>query len=220
MRTSFFAILTLLGGASAASAGAISFNFSTPANTNLGSYTYSFASTPSGYNVTAYGFEDGKTNNLYVKNEGSTENGLGLTGQDDSEIDCQGLVVLDISSLSSATALQLEIDSVSRGEDFAVYGLTSSAFSGGSKEPTLTGNPLVTGGSSLDGDFFSVPNFANYKYLAVTATEGNVLLEGLTANITGVGALAATPEPATMGFVGLGLIAFALSGRRLGRSRS
>ena len=218
MKTPFCAILTLLG-VCAASAGTVSYDFSTPANTNLGSYTSTFASTPSGYSITAYGFENGKTNNLYAKNEGS-DSGLGLAGQNDFEIDDSGLVVLDISSLSSATTLQLEIDSVERGEGFAVYGLTSSAFSGGSKDPTLPGKALVTGGSSLNGDFFSVPNFANYKYLAVTATEGNVLVEGLTANIAGVGALAATPEPATLGFVGLALIGLSLGGRGVRQSRS
>jgi hypothetical protein len=214
MKTTITAIITLLG-AFTASATTVTYNFSTPANQSLGSSSQSFASTPSGYSITAYGFENGVANNLYLKNEGTSETGLGLASQNDFEIDKHGLVVIDISNLDFASLLQLEVGSVDSGESFAVYGLTSSAFSGGSTAPKLPGTALVTGGSSLDDTYFSVPTFSGYKYLALTATEGNVLLQGLSANISGsIGNIAtATPEPATMCIVGLALVGVALAGR-------
>lgn len=212
MKTILFAI-TLLG-AFTVSATTVTYNFSTPANQSLGASSQSFASTPTGYSITAYGFENGSANSLYIKNEGTSESGLGLASQNDFEIDTHGLVVIDISNLDSASLLQLEVASVDRGESFAVYGLTSSAFSGGSTAPKLPGSALVTGGSSLDDTYFSVPDFSGYKYLALTATDGNVLLQGLSANVTGsIGNVAGTPEPATMGIVGLALVGVALAGR-------
>jgi hypothetical protein len=212
MKTTFTAIITILG-AFTASATTVTYNFSTPANQDLGSYSQAFVSTPTGYTITAYGFENGQTNDLYIKNESATEKGIGLAGQDDSEIDKHGLLVLDISTLDPASILQLEISSVDPGEKFAVYGLTSSAYSGGSTAPTLPGSALFSGTSTLNNIYFSVPTFSNYKYLALTAPTGNVLLEGVTATIGGSIGNSATPEPATMGFVGLALITLALGGR-------
>ena len=77
MKTTITAIITLLG-AFTASATTVTYNFSTPANQSLGSSSQSFASTPTGYSITAYGFENGVSNNLYLKNEGTSETGLGL----------------------------------------------------------------------------------------------------------------------------------------------
>ena len=212
MKTTSFAIISLLG-AITASAATITYDFSSPANTDLGSYTHSFVSTPTGYTITAYGFEGGKTNNLYVKNQGAGETGLGLYRQDASEIDTKGLVVLDISSLSSALSLQLEIASVDFNEGFAIYGLSSGDYSGNSTAPKISAIALYKGGSSVGDKYFSVPDFASYHYLALSATKGNVLLEGLTANIADSSLGSATPEPATMGFVGLALVCVALGGR-------
>jgi hypothetical protein len=214
MKTTITAIITLLG-ALTASAATVTYNFSTPANQSLGSSSQSFASSPTGYSITAYGFENGVANNLYLKNEGSSESGLGLASQSDFEIDTHGLVVIDISSLDSASLLQLEVASVDPGESFAVYGLTSSAFSGGPTAPVLSGPALFTGGKSLDDTYFSVPSFSGYKYLALTATDGNVLLQGLSANVTGSisNIASSTPEPASMGIVGLALVGVALAGK-------
>jgi hypothetical protein len=212
MKTTLSAIITILG-TFAASAATVTYNFSTPANTDLGSYSHSFVSTPTGYTITAYGFENGAANDLYLKSANG-DSGLGLAHQNNFEIDTHGLVVLDISNLDSATLLQLEISSVDSGENFALYGLTSSAFSGGSSAPSLPGAALVTGGSSLNDIYFSVPNFSNYQYLALKASSGNVLLQGVTANVLNTNIInSATPEPATMGFVGLALVAVALGGR-------
>jgi hypothetical protein len=218
MKTTFFAILTLLS-AFAASAATITYNFSTPSNTGLGSYMHNFASSPTGYTITAYGFENSAANDLYIKNQGSSETGLGLAHQNNFEIDNHGLVVFDISNLDSATFLQLKLGSVDQGESFAVYGLASGAYSGGTTAPKLPAAALFTGGSSLDDVYFSVPNFSSYQYLAVTAPAGNVLVEGITANFGAITNLA-TPEPAPMGLVGLALVGVALARRKAVRQRA
>jgi hypothetical protein len=221
MKTIFFAMITVLGTFTAAAAPVSNYDFDFSAftkNTNLGSYRNSFVSAPSGYTIQAYGFENGSANDLYEKHQGSSDNGLGLAFQGSQEIDSHGLLILDISGLNSPQSLGLELSSIDGGEKFAVYGLTSQAYSGGTTAPKLTGNPLFTGGSLLDDKYFSVPAYSNYQYLAITARSGNVLLEGVTANLAGVSALS-TPEPATMGFVGLALIAFALGGRLVRQNR-
>ena len=187
MKTTFFAI-TLLGAALTASATTVTYDFSTAINNNDGSYADTFKSNPSGYTITEYGFQDN-----------------------------QNLAILNIASLDSAVTLALEITGLEHGDSFTVSGLTSSQYGGGSSAPKASGVLLFTGGSSNDNAYFSVPSFSNYTYLAISSSDCDPSLKGVEATFA-VGSIAniassATPEPATMAFVGLALVSVALVGK-------
>jgi hypothetical protein len=174
------AAIITLLGAFAASATTVTYDFSTP-NNNSGSYTDTLVSNPTGYSIT----ESGSQSN-------------------------PSLIILNITSLASASALDLELDGVGRGDSFTVSGLTSSTYNPGSA------TVLFAGGSANDDAYFSVPNFTNYSYLAISTSGGNQTLEGVEATFAVKSisnAVAVTPEPASMGFVGLALVGVALVGK-------
>jgi hypothetical protein len=174
------AAIITLLGAFAASATTVTYDFSTP-NSNSGSYTDTLVSNPAGYSI----MESGSQNSPNV-------------------------IILNIASLASASALDLELDGVNPGDSFTVSGLTSGAYNAGSA------TVLFAGGSANDDAYFSVPNFTNYSYLAISTSGGSQTLEGVEATFTAKSisnSVAVTPEPASMGFVGLALVGVALVGK-------
>ena len=169
-----------------AAAATITFSFTNPAG-DLGSNTHTYASTPSGYSITAYGYRSGAPVNLYGKTGGGDENGLGLIGTPDFEIAGSAIILLDISQLQSAQSLQLSIGSVQPCEGYNIYG-----------ENQLNGSKTLLVAGDIDGSFFSVPGFTQFKYIGVGAGNGDVLLDAVRFTVA--------PEPSTLVLVGVTLI--------------
>jgi hypothetical protein len=151
-----------------------------------------------------------KATALFAKNGGGDETGLGIAADptNDDEIIRNSFIQIDLAGLltqKSITGLQLVIGSVQSGEGFAIWGSNTAA---------LPGTLLTSGTSAMDDIGFSVPGYGSYRYVSVSATANNVLLDTVTA------ATGAAPEPGTLGLAlmaGLGL-AFLKLGPQKGRS--
>ena len=175
----------------------------------------SFTSTPSGYTLTAYGFNStlsnsnqtltlGTATNLYGKNDGPGETGLGINNDPagDHEIWPRSTVKLDLTSIFSTyptEAVTLTVGSVQNGEGFAVFG-------GSSSPSSFLGS--VTGNSdSQDVYTFTVTASqvaASGDKLYLTATSNNVVLETVD--------VASVPEPSTFALMFTGIAAFTAFG--------
>jgi hypothetical protein len=185
--------------------------FSNPSGTLSTSQVY----TSNGVNIVAYGFLEGSPNtptDLYGKASGGDENGLGLkrdtTG--DNEIQTNDFVQLDFSDPNTKlniTQAQMSIGSSTNGEGWAIYGSNTLG--------TL-GTLLKTG--SNENSFNILPYLGDtqgqYRYLSVTATKGNVLLDSVVLTGTAPTTCFATPEPATLLMVGLALTGCGITMRK------
>jgi hypothetical protein len=195
----------LLGAAAVASAASISFDFSdcgkisgppgfqcpnTPAGTSTLTYT------SGGLNITASGYAIGGSGaELYVKQAGYGETGLGIAADVNHEINSNYVVDLNVRDLTNhgITSGWLTLLSVQTGEGYKV----------------CTGNVAAQVGadncqSAYGGLVDTIPiTWSNLDYLiGITAPTGNVLVAS---------SLVATPEPGTIalfgaGAAGLGLI--------------
>jgi hypothetical protein len=110
---------------------------------------------------------------LFFKNAGSDEIGLGLNNTHDNELQVtngvpDNYIQLDLRSILSHgfTSGKIEVGSVQPGESFSLWGSSSAG--------TL-GTLLGTFGSSLDDQFVSVPNFGSYGYISIAAAAADVL---------------------------------------------
>lgn len=134
----------------------------------------------SGVTVTAYGFGPGGATNLYGKNAGLTETGLGLTNDPSgqNEITLGSFVQLDISQLlpKGYTTAAIFVNSVQSGEPWDLFASNTLGVLG-----TLEINNSLVANQAVD-----VSSLLNFKYLGLTAHFGgrhhdNVLLGQVTA---------------------------------------
>jgi len=185
------------------SAGTLTWNFlndvpSASSGVAVGS-PHSFADTQSDPTLLTASIVQGSSTQLFEKNDGGDEVGLGIFGLPDNEISTTSKIKLDLSSLLalSPTSISVALSSVQRGEGgFVEYGATSAGFNVSDENAhTLNLSTL-----SADGG-----------YIEVYATSGNVLV----ADITAVTPKSSVPEPADAGFLALGLLA--LTGCKLHR---
>ncbi len=150
-------------------------NFNLPSGTLGTSQAYNV----NGVKITAYGYNtSGGTAALYGKNAGGDENGLGINGTTDNEIDRTHFVQLDLTNLiaAGATNVQILINSIQTGETYAIYGSNTLG---------SLGTLLYSGTSKDDNKAFTMPGYPTYKYIAVIATSQNVLLGAITATLPG-----------------------------------
>ena len=193
----------LIGVAMAASLPAGTINFS--GGGSLGSSNTYGPVTATGY------LSNGNTGTLFGKGTAGgtgSEDGLGLTADPtgDNEIfarlatgaPASDFIQLDITGLSGA--IQISMGSTG-GDTWAVYGSNSAGVLGGTQ--------LASGGND-DAAEVTVTNAKNYKFLDVVALTNNVLLQDLKYT----GSETSTPEPGTLGVVGLGGVLIGLLRRK------
>jgi len=145
----------------------------------------------SGYSITAYGYDNnsgtGVARDLFYKNAGSDEIGLGLVGitHNELQVDSQGnplqFIQLNITSILNAGFFggRIEVGSVQSGELFDLYGSNALGILGTKLNSTSYD-------SSTDDQFVSIPNFGTYKYISVVAAAADVMPVAFQAQITPV----------------------------------
>ena len=188
-----------------ANAAAINFNFQeNGSNLDLGP-TSTF--TESGFSLTASGFlTAGGTTNLFAKNLGGTETGLGTTSDPSGqhEIVTTNFVQLTLPTAPPANFSMVLLTSVQTGESAQVFFTTTPG--------TLTGATLIGTVSNANGSI-SIPAGDQTGFIDITAGAVNVLLAG--AHIT-----TSVPDGgSTVALLGIALTAVE-GARRMFRARA
>jgi hypothetical protein len=208
---------TLFGVGISAQAGSLTFNFTGPTG-NVGSNKETFTSGL--YSVTAYGFNNDtntSAHNLYDKNSGGGETGIGLVSTLDNELTLKSggstyanFIQLDVSQIEKVLAsATIEIGSVTGPEKYDLYGSNTLG---------SIGTLLASGLSSSSA---VIPQWGKDAYISVAVHADpcnpcdNVLVGGLCGTIpTTVVTTAAVPEPSsilmlsTAVVVGMGVVFF------------
>ena len=207
MRSRLIAVLafaTLLLVAAPAFAGPVTFNFAQHGNGDLGPGTVAFTAGGLELDVTAW-LNNGTQTDVFYKNDGSDEIGLGINQTVDNEINFPNqFLQFDLSKLASLGSLQLTVgfNSTTGGETWqALYSNTNGQDVGtvagtGNTETTITVN--TASGHYLDLSSIVGPS---------STSGGNVLVASATAS-------APTPEPSSLLLIGSGLISLAGVARR------
>jgi len=150
--------------------------FNTPAG-NVGvTETY----TLNDVSIIAYGYDIGVPNtpaDLYGKNGGPNETGLGMDSDGDNEINTKTFISLDVSQLilqGCESIPKITVGSIQSGEGFYMYG---------SNVLGDMGVLLLTVGDTLVSQTVEIPQFGLYKYISITATAGNVVLYSIEYDV-------------------------------------
>jgi hypothetical protein len=186
-------VITLLPGPARADGASYNFGGCTDApvvcSGDVGSVTANYTS--NGHTITAKAFSIANYD-LFIKNGNSLpadEQGLGMMGTTDHEIQHGEFIQLDVTSLAQAgfTTVSLILDSVQPSEG---YQICVSNVAGSDSGHCFTGH--------LDLSPVTVNFGSGYNYIDVTATTGDVLIaKGLVA----------TREPSSLMLLGSGLLA-------------
>lgn len=192
-----------VGMAMAAQANTVTWTFmENGVNANLGPTS---AFLEGGYTISATGYTLGGTQvDLFSKNSGPGETGLGIANPNDvgldNEIDNAHFVQLDLSEIQAALAAGVGIGSVQLHEDGAIYG-SDTAGSIGTELAYVTSN----------GSINILPWLTGYKYINVgvaqeaTLQTANVVLTSLTADMPNVPDGGSTVMLLGMALSGMGL---------------
>jgi hypothetical protein len=134
--------------------------------------------TADGITITAAGFSSaaalatGPNVNLFGKNLGTDEIGLGLVNDPSGDNEIQGTSLVHIALAAGLTNVTFNMDSVQPGEAWEVWGSTSA---------TTLGMPIIMNGT--DEASHGLPLFPFYSFGAqgFSLTSGNVLLGSISA---------------------------------------
>src|SRR5882762_11658755 len=173
-------------------------------NQSVGSSSQGY--TVSGYTITAYGYDNnsgtGTLRDLFYKNAGADEIGLGLTNILHNELqvgaggDPLQFIQLDLTSILAQgfTGGMIEVGSVQSGELFNLYGSNTLGTLG-------TKLNSIAFDSSKDDVFVAVPSFGTYKFISIVAAAADVLPVAFQATIT--------PVPESTSIIPIALLAIA-----------
>lgn len=181
----------------------ISFNF----GGGPGALGTSAVFTSGGLKITAYGYIGIDPNDLFQKNGGISETGLGLNNTPDNEINPDQSIIFDVSDLISdgITGGTFTLGSLQTGELGEACILSSNIpFSTGSCAKGLAGNGSSIGTVTLNWGSDDFVEFITDPKQPVGP--GNYLVDTLT--------VATTPEPPTLILFGTMLLGLALVTRR------
>lgn len=142
---------------------------------------YGYSITANGY--TANGFGAGTPLELFYKNAGTDELGLGVVGTSHNELESINgapgqFIQLDLSALLSrggVTNGMLQVGSIQgdSNDTFTIYGSNTAGVLGVQIAGVFD--------SSSDGVFVSIPNFGAYNYISIGALSGDILPEAFRA---------------------------------------
>ncbi len=130
---------------------------------------------------------------IYAKTEGGDENGLGISTDPshENEIYVNSFLQLDLRQLrrtSAIDAVTLTLGSLQGAESFDLWG---------SNVAGRPGKLLLTGGAAYNMVPFPVPSYGKYRYISISAGEGNLLLNAVSAK---------APEPGTFGLAAIAIL--------------
>ncbi|MGH9475317.1 MAG: hypothetical protein ACRD1C_03170 [Terriglobales bacterium] len=199
-------------------AGTITYNFGANGSSHDGELNTGASFGVSPYQITAYGFvgltTDVASRNLYQKDDGSSEDGLGLNSTTDHEINPQQAIVFDVANLISAgyTGGTFTLGSLQSGEEGEVAG-----FNGISAGSLVVGSSYgdvsqYADGATTAGTGNIFVNWGSNPYVGFitdshqSSSTGNFLVDGLTVTTT--------PEPATIFLLLPALLLLGWVGRR------
>lgn len=164
-----------------------------------------YAASPFGPSITAYGFTSAGAANLF----GTANLGLGLASVANHEINNSAFIQLDLLNViqdSSIQGFSLKLSAIDCNDVFKIYGSNTLG---------SVGTVLKSGGYSYNNFFFTVPNLGDYRYLTVKAYSGDVMLRAARAIDTDCEPpTGEVPEPGTMALAGTALLALGWLRRR------
>ena len=192
-------LAVVLVAAAPAFAGPVSFNFNQHGTGDLGAGTIAFTAGGLELDVTAW-LSNGVQAHVYSKNNGGNENGLGIAGTTNSEINYPTqFLQLDISKLfaAGATTITVGFNSTTNGEEWgASYSSTNGVLNNSVYAAVGTTQTSVTlatsGGTYLDISSLVAAN-------PTVGDGGNILLASASS-------VSPAPEPASLMLLGSGLI--------------
>ena len=147
--------------------------------------------TSSGFSITAYGFDNnggiGTSRELFYKDRppvgGAVEFGLGLNNVPHNEINANALnfIQFDFTAMLAAGMFngEISVTSLQDNEAFAIYGSNTLGTLG-----TQVSGPFE--GLSFDNQYVAIPNFGQFSYYSIIATEGNVLVGSVRAELPAI----------------------------------
>ena len=146
--------------------------------------------TSGGLSLTVTGYSaPGVTTDMWAKNLGPTEMGLGLAKGSMDEISGNFFIQLNLTQILAAnpSGVSISINSIQGSDDYDVWG---------SNVAGTLGTMLASNQQGLN---FTLSDLGKYKYISITAPTGNVLLDDV--NVT-----TPTPEPSSASLLLFGLV--------------
>ena len=132
------------------------------------------------FSLTANGFNGTLATNMWAKNEGPTEFGLGLATGVDREISNDDFVQLNLTPILALnpSAVSLGINSIQGSDSYNIWGSNTAGSLG-----------VLLATNQTSSTFNLEPWAKTYDFFSVTSPQGSVLISALDVS---------TPEPGTL----------------------